>query len=158
MPFVDTALTYAVEHPTTAGLIILGAGLSAYIIHASSPPLSMTPTLPGPRGWPLVGSFFSRGRDPAETYRLWSKIYGPVFKDRLGASYVVVINGADEADELLADPKYAAATMSRPAVSRTLLLLHFVHSLTLTSLAELVRQQNSPRRPPIHDSRVLPSQ
>jgi hypothetical protein len=117
MPFFDTALTYAVEHPITAGLVILGVSLSAYIIHASSPPLSMTPTLPGPRGWPLVGSFFSRGRDPAETYRLWSKIYGPV-----------VINGADEADELLAHPKYAAATMSRPVVSLFLLLLSFLYT------------------------------
>jgi 3-hydroxyphenylacetate 6-hydroxylase len=128
MPFFDTALTYAVEHPITAGLVILGVSLSAYIIHASSPPLSMTPTLPGPRGWPLVGSFFSRGRDPAETYRLWSKIYGPVFKDRLGSTYVAVINGADEADELLAHPKYAAATMSRPVVSLFLLLLSFLYT------------------------------
>jgi 3-hydroxyphenylacetate 6-hydroxylase len=117
MSLIDTAIAYAIEHPTTTGLAILGVGLSAYIIHVSSPPLSMTPSLPGPRGWPLVGSFFSRGRDPAETYRLWSKIYGPVFKDRLGSTYVVVINGADEADELLADPKYAAATMSRSIVN-----------------------------------------
>ncbi|RDB27726.1 3-hydroxyphenylacetate 6-hydroxylase [Hypsizygus marmoreus] len=76
------------------------------------------PDLPGPKGWPIVGSLFSRGSDPAETYRQWCKIYGPVFRVRLGNKYVVVINTADAGDELLASAAYASTFQSRP-VSHT---------------------------------------
>jgi hypothetical protein len=78
---------------------------------------SSVPDLPGPRGWPIVGSYFQRGSDPAETYRQWSKIYGPVFRVRLGNKYVVVINSADAGDELLASSAYASTFQSRPVVS-----------------------------------------
>jgi hypothetical protein len=112
MPIVDAAIQYATEHPAIAVVATAGAVTAAYIVHASTPKL--VPDLPGPTGWPIVGSFFSRGFDPAETYRQWSEIYGPVFRHRLGANWVIVVNGADAADELMASPKFAASTQSRP--------------------------------------------
>lgn len=80
-----------------------------------SPP-APEPDLPGPRGWPIVGSLFQRGPDPAHTYHMWSKIYGPVFKIRLGNKWVVVVNGAEAGDELLASAQYGALFQSRPRV------------------------------------------
>ncbi|CAG9957483.1 unnamed protein product [Clonostachys rosea f. rosea IK726] len=43
------------------------------------------PNLPGPRGYPLLGSLPSlRGKIPAEEYRQWAKRYGNVFQLQLG--------------------------------------------------------------------------
>ncbi|KAF9460352.1 cytochrome P450 [Collybia nuda] len=91
------------------GLVTIVFGL---IIWSTAP--ENIPDLPGPRGWPIVGSLFQRGSDSADTYHRWSKIYGPVFRVRLGYKWVVVINSADAADELLASSAYAAVFQSRP--------------------------------------------
>ncbi|KAF5378870.1 hypothetical protein D9615_006929 [Tricholomella constricta] len=75
---------------------------------------SNAPDLPGPRGWPIVGSLFQRGTDPADTYHQWSKIYGPVFRMRLGNRWIVVINDAESGEELLGSSRYGAVFQSRP--------------------------------------------
>ena len=85
------------------------------LIAWSTQPTTPEPDLPGPRGWPIVGSLFQRGSDPAHTYHMWSKIYGPVFKMRLANRWVVVVNGAEAGDELLASAQYGAIFQSRPS-------------------------------------------
>ncbi|GLB41407.1 hypothetical protein LshimejAT787_1000070 [Lyophyllum shimeji] len=80
----------------------------------STLPPGPAPDLPGPRGWPLVGSLFHRGRDPADTYHRWSRIYGPVFRMRLGNRWVIVINDAETGEELLGSSRYGAIFQSRP--------------------------------------------
>jgi len=47
---------------------------------------------------------------------MWSKIYGPVFKIRLGNRWVVIVNGAEAGDELIASAQYGALFQSRPRV------------------------------------------
>jgi len=47
---------------------------------------------------------------------MWSKIYGPVFKIRLVNRWVVVVNGAEAGDKLLASARYGAVFRSRPTV------------------------------------------
>ena len=99
-------------------LFVTGVILAAIVglIAWSVTPATPEPDLPGPRGWPIVGSLFQRGRDPAHTYHMWSKIYGPVFKMRLANRWVVVVNGAEAGDELLASAQYGALFQSRPKV------------------------------------------
>ncbi|KAG5644196.1 hypothetical protein DXG03_008859 [Asterophora parasitica] len=99
-----------------AVLVLLLAVLIFAALAWSSTP-SNAPDLPGPRGWPIVGSLFQRGKDPADTYHQWSKIYGPVFRMRLGNRWVVVINDAESGEELLGSSRYGAAFQSRPMVS-----------------------------------------
>jgi hypothetical protein len=99
-------------------LFVTGVSIAAIVslIAWSATPSGPEPDLPGPRGWPIVGSLFQRGPDPAHTYHMWSKIYGPVFKIRLGNRWVVVVNGAEAGDELLASAQYGALFQSRPRV------------------------------------------
>lgn len=58
--------------------------------------------MPGPRGWPVVGSLFA-----LDTRRLhlalqqWAKQYGPVYVVRLGPVECVVISGYEELHEML---------------------------------------------------------
>ncbi|TFK39629.1 cytochrome P450 [Crucibulum laeve] len=94
----------------------LGIGLSyaVFLILSWITSPGKAPDLPGPKGWPIVGSLFQRGTDPADTYHQWSKIYGPVFRLRLGNRWAVVINSADAADELLSSAAYASTFQSRP--------------------------------------------
>jgi 3-hydroxyphenylacetate 6-hydroxylase len=111
MSFVNIAAQHAADHPVLAAAAVVGAGVAGYITHVSSP--TQAPDLPGPKGLPIVGSLFQRGFDPAETYRQWAEIYGPVYRVRLGNSWVVVVNSADAADEIMAHPQFAAALQSR---------------------------------------------
>ena len=96
-------------------LFVILAAIVGWIAWSVTPP-TPEPDLPGPRGWPIVGSLFQLGRDPAHTYHMWSKIYGPVFKIRSANRWVVVVNGAVAGDELLASAKYGALFQSRPKV------------------------------------------
>ncbi|XP_070581547.1 cytochrome P450 1A1-like [Ptychodera flava] len=50
-------------------------------------------TMPGPRGWPVVGSLPTIGKLPHETFTQMAKTYGNVFKVRLGSRFVVVVHG-----------------------------------------------------------------
>lgn len=102
-----------VVHPTPAVATVLLVSIIFLALVWSTTPLT-APDLPGPRGWPIVGSLFQRGRDPADTYHQWSKIYGPVFRVRLGNKWVVVINDAETGEELLASSRYGAIFQSRP--------------------------------------------
>jgi len=105
--------------------IVVAGGIFAAVVGLldwSLSPSAQAPDLPGPRGWPVVGSLFQRGSDPAHTYHMWSKIYGPVFKIRLGNRWVVIVNGAEAGDELIASAQYGALFQSRP---RVLIPIHY---------------------------------
>ncbi|KAG6864890.1 hypothetical protein C0991_006505 [Blastosporella zonata] len=107
--------TSFLNSPLTASALCV---LTVFLSLAWSATPSTAPDLPGPRGWPIVGSLFQRGCDPAETYRQWSKIYGPVFRVRLGYKWVIVINSADSVEELLVSSEYALlGNASRRAIT-----------------------------------------
>ncbi|KAG6812789.1 hypothetical protein H0H92_000421 [Tricholoma furcatifolium] len=97
--------------PITIGILVVVLVFVA-IAWSTNPPTA--PDLPGPRGWPIVGSLFQRGSDPADTYHQWSKIYGPVFRMRLGNKWVMVVNDAESGEELLGSSQYGAVFQSRP--------------------------------------------
>ena len=94
---------------------VVPAAIVGLIVWSVTPP-TPKPDLPGPRGWPIVGSLFQLGPDHAHTYHMWSKIYGPVFKIRLANRWVAVVNGAEAGDELLGSAQYGALFQSRPMV------------------------------------------
>lgn len=71
------------------------------------------PNLPGPRGYPLLGSLPSlRRKTNSEEYRKWSSLYGPVFQLQLGNSTAVVVNSAAAARQFFIQQR--EATNSRP--------------------------------------------
>ncbi|KAG6908403.1 hypothetical protein DXG01_004764 [Tephrocybe rancida] len=104
-------LTSLLSSPAALGVVAIVA-IASVLAWSAAP--SSAPNLPGPRGWPIVGSLFQRGSDPADTYHRWSKLYGPVFKMRLGNKWVVVINDAESGEELLGSSQYGAVFQSRP--------------------------------------------
>ncbi|KAK1625601.1 cytochrome P450 [Colletotrichum phormii] len=64
--------------------------------------------LPGPLGWPVVGNLFQKSAQvPAETYRVWSKKYGPVFQIQLGNTTAVIVNTAEAAKQLFLGQRHA---------------------------------------------------
>jgi cytochrome P450 len=109
---VDNVVQQILTHPVIVIYLGITSMVVTYIVYSSTP--ALVPDLPGPRGWPLVGSLFFRGIDPADTFQKWVAIYGPVFRLRLGNQWIVVVNGADAADELMASPQFATSTLSRP--------------------------------------------
>ena len=53
-------------------------------------------TLPGPRGWPLVGNLFQLTVTQLPTIlEQWADIYGPLYTFRLGRKPVVVLAAPD---------------------------------------------------------------
>lgn len=89
-------------------LLILYIIVSEINVH-----LSRIPHLPGPRGFPIVGSLPSLwGKVHAEQFRLWSKEYGDVFQVRLGERTVIVVNSASAARNLFLGQR--EAMNSRP--------------------------------------------
>src|SRR5262249_56671217 len=53
-------------------------------------------TLPGPRGWPLVGNLFQLTVTQVPTIlEQWADIYGPLYTFRLGRKPVVVLAAPD---------------------------------------------------------------
>ncbi|KAF7562302.1 hypothetical protein G7046_g1809 [Stylonectria norvegica] len=69
--------------------------------------------LPGPRGYPILGSLPSlKGKTNSEEYRKWAKKYGDVFQVQLGNSTAVVVNSAAAARALFISQR--EATNSRP--------------------------------------------
>lgn len=58
--------------------------------------------LPGPRGWPLVGSLFSVRRQRVhQAMEAWSRLHGPLFRVKLGATQVVVVSDHELIGQLL---------------------------------------------------------
>ncbi|KAH9909728.1 cytochrome P450 [Xylariomycetidae sp. FL2044] len=71
------------------------------------------PKLPGPRGYPLLGSLPSlRGTATSDEYRVWAQKYGDVFQVQLGNVPAVVVNTAAAARALFISQR--EATNSRP--------------------------------------------
>lgn len=66
----------------------------------------------GPRGLPLIGNLAQIRKNAAEQYRIWSKIYGPVYQIQLGNVPVLVVNSAATAKVLFG--QNAQALSSRP--------------------------------------------
>ncbi|KAK7757796.1 hypothetical protein SLS62_000174 [Diatrype stigma] len=71
------------------------------------------PKLPGPRGYPLLGSLPSlRGTATSDEYRIWAERYGDVFQVQLGNVPAVIVNSAAAARALFITQR--EATNSRP--------------------------------------------
>lgn len=71
------------------------------------------PNLPGPRGFPLVGSLPSlRGKITSDELRKWARRYGDVFQIQLGNSTIVIVNTTVAAEALFI--RQREATNSRP--------------------------------------------
>jgi 3-hydroxyphenylacetate 6-hydroxylase len=70
------------------------------------------PTLPGPRGLPVIGNIHQIRVNAAEQYRQWAKTHGPVYQIMLGTCPVVVVNSAQSAREIFGANSQALA--SRP--------------------------------------------
>ncbi|KAI1383441.1 cytochrome P450 [Hypoxylon trugodes] len=71
------------------------------------------PGLPGPWGYPLVGSLPSlRGTATSDEYRKWAKRYGDVFQVQLGNVPAVIVNSTAAARALFITQR--EATNSRP--------------------------------------------
>lgn len=71
------------------------------------------PNLPGPRGFPLVGSLPSlRGKITSDELRKWAHQYGDVFQIQLGNSTIVIVNTTVAAEALFI--RQREATNSRP--------------------------------------------
>ncbi|OTB11814.1 hypothetical protein K445DRAFT_306763 [Daldinia sp. EC12] len=71
------------------------------------------PKLPGPWGYPLLGSLPSlRGTATSDKYRIWAKRYGDVFQVPLGNVTAVVVNSTAAARALFIGQR--EATNSRP--------------------------------------------
>ncbi|ANB15139.1 hypothetical protein AWJ20_2761 [Sugiyamaella lignohabitans] len=54
----------------------------------------------GPVGYPIYGNIPQISKNAPETYRLWSKKFGPVFQIQLGNIPVLVVNSASKAREI----------------------------------------------------------
>ncbi|XP_014674010.1 PREDICTED: cytochrome P450 2D6-like [Priapulus caudatus] len=61
-------------------------------------------TLPGPRGWPLLGNLPGLGRYPHSSMRRWAAKHGRIFQIKLGRQTIVVLN----------DPALIRDTFTRP--------------------------------------------
>ncbi|KAK8250203.1 cytochrome P450 [Phyllosticta capitalensis] len=70
------------------------------------------PGFSGPPGLPIVGNIHQIRVNAAETYRLWSKRYGPVYQIQLGNVPVLVVNSAAAARDLFG--KHSQVLSSRP--------------------------------------------
>lgn len=71
------------------------------------------PNLPGPRGFPLVGSLPSlSGCITSDELRKWARKYGDVFQVQLGNSTIVIVNTTAAAEALFI--RQREATNSRP--------------------------------------------
>lgn len=72
---------------------------------------------PGPRGFPLVGSIFSLGRNPHLTFMEMAKKYGDVFTVNLAGQNVLVVNGFEAVRETLV--KQSTIFAGRPHLALT---------------------------------------
>nr|XP_006824248.1 PREDICTED: cytochrome P450 1A5-like [Saccoglossus kowalevskii] len=91
------------DNPVTSVLlrflvtVVLMAGITTLLAHmltlCTAERWRPVQGIPGPRGWPIVGSLFSLGKFPHLKLMEMARIYGNVYQLRLGNQYVVVVNG-----------------------------------------------------------------
>lgn len=92
---------------------VFGVVLSAIVVNELVRFSTRIPNLPGPRGYPLVGSLPNLHRKvPADEYRQWVKQYGEVFQLQLGNTITAVVNSAAAARGFLISQR--EATNGRP--------------------------------------------
>src|SRR5687767_648818 len=116
MPFAAPSFWIDVQHLRVLGRvsILLVAVLVCYIVINEVVRFSTRiPNLPGPRGYPVLGSLLSlRGKIPSDEYRKWSNSYGDIFQVQLGNTTAVVVNTASAARDLFISQR--EATNGRP--------------------------------------------
>jgi hypothetical protein len=96
---------------TLTGLTVLS--ITAILVNEVIRFRNRIPRLPGPRGYPLLGSLPSlKNTATSEEYRLWANKYGPVFQVQLGNETAVVVNSAAAARALFITQR--EATNGRP--------------------------------------------
>ena len=68
------------------------------------PALRDVATLPGPRGWPLVGNLFQVSRRQVHrNVEAWARHYGPLFRIRLGRGTLLVVTDHEAIGTVLRD-------------------------------------------------------
>ncbi|KAL3430559.1 3-hydroxyphenylacetate 6-hydroxylase [Aspergillus tetrazonus] len=103
----------AVEHPLQfLTAVAFAVPLLYVVINEFIRASARIPGFKGPRGLPLIGNLAQIRKDAAEQYRIWSKIYGPVYQIQLGNIPVLVVNSAAAAKVLFG--QNAQALSSRP--------------------------------------------
>lgn len=110
-------LTLEIGHGLRGLLWILGASgallISYVLVNEIVRYHHRIPNIPGPRGWPLVGSLPGlASRHPADEYRQWAAKYGDVFQVQLGNTTAVVVNTASAARSFFISQR--EATNGRP--------------------------------------------
>ncbi|KAI0471836.1 cytochrome P450 [Xylariaceae sp. FL0804] len=98
-----------------AVVLSLLTGLAAYVVATElARARARLPGVPGPRGWPVVGSLLAvRRGGAAARYQDWARErYGAVFQVQLGLTTVVVVNSAAAARALFLTDSHALG--SRP--------------------------------------------
>lgn len=115
----NTGLNWEHILPLTAKLalgtatLLLFITLAAVLINEFVRLSHRIPNLPGPRGYPLLGSLpHLNGKIPADEYRQWAKTYGDVFQLQLGNTTTVVVNSAAAARAFFISQR--EATNGRP--------------------------------------------
>jgi cytochrome P450 len=90
------------------------AGLASASASAAPQRLRSIDELPGPRGWPLVGSMPQvRTARIHQDMERWSQAYGPLFRVRLGSMRLLVVADHDIVNALLRDRPHGFRRSSR---------------------------------------------
>lgn len=95
----------------TAALTILVAVLTLTAVSVRSWSAPRYKTLPGPRGWPIVGSALSLDKYPQRSLRRWHKQYGEIYTVQLFAFKWVFLNSPEAVKAIL--DKQSASTSDR---------------------------------------------
>lgn len=96
---------------STAALTTLIAVLAFTAIFARPWSAARYKTIPGPRGWPIVGSAFQLDKYPQRSLRKWHKQYGEIYAVNLFAFRWVFLNSPEAVKAIL--DKQSASTSDR---------------------------------------------
>lgn len=95
----------------TVALATLAAAIALAAALARPRPSARYKTIPGPRGWPIVGSAFSLDQHPQRSLRRWHEQYGEIYAVRLFAFNWVFLNSPGAVRAVL--DKQSASTSDR---------------------------------------------
>lgn len=97
--------------PLTAALTSLVAVLAFATVLTRPWSAPRYKTIPGPRGWPIVGSAFQLDKYPQRSLRKWHKQYGEIYAVKLFAFKWVFLNSPEAVKAIL--DKQSASTSDR---------------------------------------------